>query len=431
MMRRDRATRASPLERRLRRLTAGERRDEAAAFIRRYHRENAIGEASCRARLAEVGRSLRCTGTYAHSPEELAFGARLAWRNHARCIGRLYWESLEVIDARHVVDPDEMAGAIMDHMAAALGEGRIRSMITIFAPIEPGRYPAYVESPQITRYAGYLVEDGTRIGDRQNIEATRAAIGRGWIPPEPRGAFDLLPMVIREPKGGRLLYEIPRDVVREIPIAHPKIPAIAELGLRWYAVPCVSDMILTIGGVDYPCAPFNGFYMCTEIASRNFADENRYDLLPQVARALGDDPEAPGPEFWRDRALTELNQAVLSSFEAAGVTMTDHHSESRRYMTFAQRERAQGREPSGVWPWIVPPQASAACPVFHVDMRDVNATPNFYRSRAIDGARLAPNYDDEDRSRLFRRIDREKRRWRRRWRRWVEAETVFGSGFWK
>ena len=327
----DKATQASPLERRLRKLTAGERLDEAMSFINRFHRENGLGESACRARRASVGRSLRKRGAYEHTPEELAFGARLAWRNHARCIGRMFWESLEVVDCRHVTEPDMIAAHVMEHMATALGDGRIRSLMTIFAPTEPDRLPAYVESSQITQYAGYLGEDGLRTGDRQNIEMTRTALNLGWRRPEPPGPFDILPVVIREPKGARLLYEVPSASIRQIAIRHPTAPGIEALGLRWYAVPCVSDMILTIGGIDYPCAPFNGFYMCTEIASRNLADENRYDLLTQVARALGEDPCDPGPEFWKDRALTELNWAVLHSFGAAGVTMIDHHSASRQY----------------------------------------------------------------------------------------------------
>ncbi len=67
--------------------------------------------------------------------------------------------------------------------------------------------------------------------------------------------------------------------------------------------------------------------MCTEIASRNFADTNRYDLLPDVARAFGLNPDGHRPHLWRDEALTELNRAVLHSFDSAGVkwlTITLH-----------------------------------------------------------------------------------------------------------
>ena len=33
-----------------------------------------------------------------------------------------------------------------------------------------------------------------------------------------------------------------------------------------------------IGGITYPTAPFNGWYMVTEIAVRNFTDTYRYNL---------------------------------------------------------------------------------------------------------------------------------------------------------
>ena len=208
---------------------------------------------------------------------------------------------------------------------------------------------------------------------------------------------------------------MPTHRIAEVPITHPEYPAIDALGLRWYAVPCVSGMILSIGGIDYPCAPFNGYYMSTEIASRNLADENRYNLLPRIAEAIGASTTEGAP-FWKDRALLELNRAVLRSFEAAGVTMLDHHTASAQYMDFDQRERAAGRASSADWAWIVPPQASPSCPVFHLRMRDLALVPNYYRSGADDGAALAQGYHDERRgaTRLrWDRIKREFRDWRR------------------
>lgn len=41
-----------------------------------------------------------------------------------------------------------------------------------------------------------------------------------------------------------------------------------------------------IGGITYPTAPFNGWYMVTEIAVRNFTDTYRYNLLEKVAEAF-------------------------------------------------------------------------------------------------------------------------------------------------
>jgi hypothetical protein len=39
-------------------------------------------------RLFEVQTEISVTGTYTHTSEELEIGARLAWRNSAKCIGR-------------------------------------------------------------------------------------------------------------------------------------------------------------------------------------------------------------------------------------------------------------------------------------------------------------------------------------------------------
>lgn len=415
MSRPDTRAASDPLRRRLRRLGPMERREEAVAFVRRFHRENNLGEAACRKREAEVRRALRRDGWYEHTPEELAFGARAAWRNHARCIGRLHWKSLEVRDLRAVTDPDEIAGCLLDHLGDAYNGGRIRSIISVFAPVKGAEIPAYVESEQLLRYAGYLGEEGRVLGDPRNIELTRTIEALGWERPETPGMFDMLPIVLRDGVGRRLIYEVPPDARPEVRVAHPDRPAFDALGLRWYAVPVVSGMILSIGGVDYPCAPFNGYYMSTEIASRNFADENRYDLLATVARAIDDDPSAD-PPLWKDRALLELNRAVLHSFARDGVTMVDHHTASAQYMEFNQREKAAGRIPSAQWSWIVPPQASPACPVFHLPMTDQKMVPNFYRSGMDDGAHLRPSYYEERRHRYRQRLDRwvrELRDWRR------------------
>ena len=403
---------SSPLARRLRQISALERREEARAFLDVFHNESGAPATTRQRRWAEISRDLRRHGTYEHTPEELAFGARLAWRNHGRCIGRLFWESLEVFDCRTLTEPEAMAERITQHMSDALGDGRIRSVISVFAPVSGASLPSYVESAQIIQYAGHARKDGTVIGDRQNIEATRIAQSLGWQPPDKPGRFDILPFVIRDQKDRRALFHLPASAIREVPILHPDRAALKDLALRWYAVPCVSGMILTIGGIDYPCAPFNGFYMCTEIASRNFADRRRYDLLPEAARAFGLDPAAPGTPFWRDEALTELNRAVQHSFKSAGVTMIDHHAASEQFMDFHHREQSCGRRVAADWRWIVPPQAAAACDVFHLRMKNFHPVPNYYYTRAEDGLRLMPFYGDVLQSRPQRIRDRIMRRWK-------------------
>lgn len=406
------AASGGPLARRLRRLSNLERKEEARAFLEAFHDAAGAGRAVRQARWAEVRRQIGQSGTYQHTPEELAYGARLAWRNTGRCIGRLFWESLDVIDCRHIVDPDAMQAQILRHLDNAFNDGRIRSVISIFAPVCDGTLPAWIESPQISQYACHQLADGIILGDRQNAEATRTALSMGWTPPATPGRFDLLPYLMRDAADHRHLCRLPEGVVREVAIQHPQQDALLALGLKWYAVPLVSNMILTIGGVDYPCAPFNGFYMGTEIASRNFADARRYDVLPDVARALDLRMDASDPGLWRDTALTELNRAVLHSFKTAGVTMVDHHTASDQFMKFHAREQAEGRRVAADWRWIVPPQAAPACEVFHLRMRNFHPVPNFYRDRGGDGLRLMPWYGDRYRSRIAMWADRLKRRWK-------------------
>lgn len=43
-----------------------------------------------------VQKEVMSTGTYQLSETELVFGAKLAWRNAARCIGRIQWSKLQV-----------------------------------------------------------------------------------------------------------------------------------------------------------------------------------------------------------------------------------------------------------------------------------------------------------------------------------------------
>jgi nitric-oxide synthase len=379
------ATCTEPLRQRLRMLSPAAKLAEAEAFIRQYHDEHGLPAAACESRLRAVRASLARTEHYDHTTDELAFGARLAWRNHARCIGRLFWKSLVVVDRREVTEPAEIAACCAEHLVQARGSGGIRSTITIFAPVRGDRLPAHIESRQLVQYAGYLEPDGSVTGDPANIEATRSAIALGWTPPAPRGRFDMLPLQICDARGQRHLFEYAEGIVEEAPIEHPAHPAVAALGLRWYTVPAVSAMILSIGGIEYPCAPFNGFYMASEIASRNFADESRYDQLRAAAEAMGIDTSRA---LWKDRVLTELNEAVLHSFKKVGATILDHHTASEQFMEFFQKERSAGREPSAEWSWIVPPQASASCPVYHLPMQDRHQVPNYYGSAATDGARL-------------------------------------------
>ncbi|MFI6600319.1 nitric oxide synthase oxygenase [Nonomuraea sp. NPDC050536] len=334
---------------------------EAERFIRQFHAENP-GSGDVNARLRDVARDVARYGTYTHTVEELTFGARVAWRNSNRCIGRLYWRSLKVRDRRQVTGAEGVALECVAHLREATGEGRIRPTITVFAPDMPARRGPRILNEQLIRYAGHRAEDGSIIGDPRNAAFTELAESHGWRGRS--GRFDVLPLLIEPSFGPPLLCNLPGDAVLEVPISHPEYRWFAELGLRWHAVPAISGMCLEIGGICYPCAPFNGWYMGAEIGARNLADPDRYDQLPVVAERLGLDTSTER-SLWRDHALVELNVAVLHSFEQAGVTMTDHHTESRRFLTHLAREEKAGRVCPADWSWIVPPISGGATPVFH------------------------------------------------------------------
>ncbi|MEZ0068086.1 nitric-oxide synthase [Streptacidiphilus sp. MAP12-20] len=340
----------------------------AEAFIRQFAHENPrSGDPDSRIRAIRT--AVESSGTYEHTPEELAFGARVAWRNSARCIGRLYWNNLLVRDLRHLEHPDDIAAQCFEHLRLATNGGRIRPVISVFAPDRPGRPATRLLGEQLVRYAD----------DPRSAEQVSLARGLGWKGgSEP---FEVLPLVVHaSPDTAPEFYELPEDTVLEVPLRHPHHPGFAGLGLRWYAVPAVSDMTLEIGGISYPSAPFNGWYMGTEIGSRNLADLDRYDLLPTIARLFDLDTTSER-SLWRDRSLVELNLAVLHSYQEDGVTIADHHTESARFLTHIEREGRNGRSVPADWSWIVPPLSGSATAVFHryYDPPDLLLRPAFLR----------------------------------------------------
>jgi nitric-oxide synthase, bacterial len=347
---------------------------KASAFITLFHLETKTDGLSDR--LAVVRDEINTTGSYIHSDAELLHGVRVAWRNSNRCIGRLYWKSLTVRDKRNVTDPGQVALALEDHLSWATNEGRIRPCITVFPPQRPdGHVPVRIWNKQLIRYAGYPQADGTCVGDPAQASFTELCRQRGWK--GDGSAFDILPWLISGADGIPKMYQIPRSLVLEVQLSHPDHPWFEGLGIRWHAVPFISDMVLEIGGILYPAAPFNGWYMSTEIGARNLGDSNRYDLLPVIAENMGVDTRAKGI-LWKDRALVVLNEAVIHSFDRDGVMLTDHHAASDQFLKFIRNEQNAGREVRADWAWIVPPMASSSTGVFHRDYDNTVLTPNFF-----------------------------------------------------
>lgn len=348
---------------------------EAVEYLKLFYTEKNLPFANFEKRLSEICKEVQKTGIYRQTEEEIIYGAKLAWRNSTRCIGRIFWKTLIVRDLRHLSTATEIFEAILEHIKLATNGGNIKSVISIFPPNELGKSGIRIWNPLLIRYAGYQQADGKVIGDPAQIELTKICQRLGW---EGEGThFDILPLIIQMPGEKPQLFKIPQDIVLEVPITHPQLPWFAELGLKWHALPCVSSHCLKIGGVSYSAAPFNGWYMGTEIASRNFGDRHRYNLLPIIAEKLGLNTHSK-LSLWKDRALIELNTAVLHSFAVSGVLMVDHHTASEQFIKHCEREASEGRTVYADWGWITPPISASATKVFHRGFKNIPLKPNFF-----------------------------------------------------
>ncbi|MEN2465779.1 nitric oxide synthase oxygenase [Ornithinibacillus sp. JPR2-1] len=348
--------------------------NEAIRFIKACYDELQLSEEQQQERIKEIEKEILQTGSYTHKTFELTHGAKMAWRNSNRCIGRLLWDTLHVFDERDIQTADEAFDRLKRHIEFATNNGKIRSAITIFPPRKNGKDPLRIWNHQLVRYAGYA-EGEQVIGDSTSIKFTKMCQELGWE--SKKSPFDILPLVIQEDGKAPTLYNLPEEMIKEVPIAHPEYPELKELGVKWYAVPIISDMRLEIGGIDYPMAPFNGWYMETEIDARNLADEERYNLLPKVAEILGLDTRS-NHSLWMDKALVELNIAVLHSYQEAGVTLVDHHTAAKQFKSFERKEKESGREVTGNWVWLIPPVSPATTHIFHKRYNNQVNVPNYF-----------------------------------------------------
>ena len=73
-------------------------------------------------------------------------------------------------------------------------------------------------------------------------KVTRLAEHLGW---KGKGSnFDILPLIYQLPNDTIKIHELPSDIVKEVSIHHEHYPKLSKLGLKWYAVPIISNMDL-------------------------------------------------------------------------------------------------------------------------------------------------------------------------------------------
>jgi nitric oxide synthase oxygenase domain/subunit/hemoglobin-like flavoprotein len=257
--------------------------DQATEFYNNVAEELGWSGRELKQRLLEITYEIASTGTYNQTTQEIETGARLAWRNSAKCVGRISWKTLEIRDKRHVTDPHEMFREVEEHLKLATAGTSIQSIMTIFAPKGPKQiFGTRFWSSQFVRYAAYndLIDEPI-LGDPANLELTEYLINRKlWTPPKLKTAFDVLPLVLKVPgKACPLVHRLPQAVIFEVPIEHPTRPEINALGYRWTTVPAISNFKMNLGGVIYGNMPFNGWFMTTEIV-RNLMEVS----FPSVPR---------------------------------------------------------------------------------------------------------------------------------------------------
>nr|CAD7592454.1 unnamed protein product [Timema genevievae] len=379
---------------------------QARKLLEQYYATLKQGSDSFNDRFKQVELELSTTGTYILTKSELLFGAKLAWRNSARCIGRIQWNKLHLFDCRHVTTCQEMFDALCTHIQFSTNNGNIRSAITVFPPRSSSRSDFRVWNPQLLSYAGYKNADGSIIGDPINVEFTEVCTKLGW---QGEGTqWDILPLVLSSATEGPKYYDLPTELVLQVHLTHPSRECVdvtrksyrglvifgcggvdfflppslgfapdirhtcfrydwfEKLGIRWYGLPAVSGMLFDCGGVEFPAAPFNGWYMSTEIGCRDLCDPQRYNMLETVAVGMGMDTST-SVNLWKDKALVEKQ----------GVTVVDHHTASSNFMKHMENEqRLRGGCPAD-WVWIVPPMSGSITPVFHQEMAMYHLKPSF------------------------------------------------------
>lgn len=328
------------------------------------------------ARQARAFREIRSGGILRLTRPELKYGCQLAWRQSVRCIGRQFWKQLDLLDLRTATCEEEIYEGCLRHLRHAFHGGTLRPTVTVFPAAGRDDRGPRIWNYQLSRFAGYRRKNGTILGDPMEAEFTDLCLSLGWKPPRHRSPFDLLPLVISLPGGPLRLFPPPLAETVILPIRHPDGPYLDSLGLRWYAVPAVSNMLLEIGGVRFSAAPFSGWYLETEIGSRNFGDPDRYNLLPEVARRFRLD-RSRRTSLWKDRALVELNRAVFHSFQKAGVRMIDHHAAAQSHLAFETEEQKAGRKVRGLWSWLIPPLSGSVTPLWNRTYDPTEYSPNF------------------------------------------------------
>ncbi|CAD7697898.1 unnamed protein product [Ostreobium quekettii] len=338
---------------------------EAVEYQELYHREAGSTPKVKEARIAQVLAEIQTKGTYDLTFDELQHGARVAWRNAPKCSNRGHWSELVLLDYRAAATNGEMFKCCLEYLETAIRTRATVPYIAAFRPARPGSLLGpRIWNGQLHKFCAYMTDEGRVMGDPAELAFTEfLETGLGWKAPKKRGEFDIQPLVLQmDPREPPEVFEIPPSYVEVVNIQHPENEGFQALGLKWVAIPFVSDIELSVGGITFTAAPFNGWFADTEIV-RDLADEGRYNKLPAIAEAFGLDTKTNG-SMWRDGAMYELCRAVFHSFGEAKVGLIDHHTLLQNFYEWYHTELATRGYSPGNWKWIISPMSSSTSPCY-------------------------------------------------------------------
>lgn len=115
---------------------------KAFEWVEQVAHELKYDDAYLAKRRLDIETEVRTRGTYTHTEEEIVHGARVAWRNSAKCVGRIAWSTLMVRDRRHVTNLDKMFAECLEHQRLATADGSLKAVSEYILCIND-----YIESP--------------------------------------------------------------------------------------------------------------------------------------------------------------------------------------------------------------------------------------------------------------------------------------------
>ncbi|CAJ1959815.1 unnamed protein product [Cylindrotheca closterium] len=353
--------------------------EEATYFIQRFAQETGLLHGKrLEERLEEIKRSIVEAGSYTQTYDELQYGCRLAWRNCGQFIMRSAYASLTVNDCRQAKTADDCFNQCVKHLKEVFDGGSESPVISVFQPKQDNEFaPVRIWNRDLLGYAAYKRDDGSIMGDSSNLDFTVLCMKFGWIPPEEKSDFDILPLLISDAARGHdnpKVFVLPPEAIHEVEFDHPDFDLFRNLNLRWHAQASDASMAIDIGGLLYQTAPFTRLYQASEISSF-LLDRSRYGFAEAIAAACA--LKKSPLSLWRDNVQLQTQKSILNSFARDGLRCLDYHAVSEEFVEFHSSQVQDFGSCPADWIKVVAPATSSMTAAYHQEMADFVVKPQY------------------------------------------------------